>query len=356
MKNIIKSLSIIAAVAAVVVGGTIAYFSDTETSGNNTFSTGTINIDIAENQVWEDDFVMADMKPSQTDYINFQVNNVGSNPVNVWKKLKNIQTFDTAELSGPNEPECLAGNGNWDGDSCEECEYNPKHNLHKYINYDLSVEVYEDGEESPIWWQTIYRDEDGYSKTIAEVYNGSGAKGILLGMIPAGGFMKVEQSYHLASTVGNWAQDDKLTFDIQITGEQLTNTVVLDNKVDANGQPGDVYLTQYDGTEATLTYKVKDKEFTYTLNVVGNLPDGKYTLISYVDPWPGSTSLALANITLANGSGYIEDSIDLNQDLTNAKTWLIPGDYTPGQQTGALDWNPSQTLFETALMNYYDSL
>ncbi|HPN96836.1 MAG TPA: TasA family protein [Candidatus Moranbacteria bacterium] len=40
MKNITKSLVMIAAVAALAIGGTVAYFSDTEESTGNTFTAG----------------------------------------------------------------------------------------------------------------------------------------------------------------------------------------------------------------------------------------------------------------------------------------------------------------------------
>ena len=46
MKRIITSLSLIAAVGVFAVGGTIAFFSDTETSTGNTFSVGGIDLDI----------------------------------------------------------------------------------------------------------------------------------------------------------------------------------------------------------------------------------------------------------------------------------------------------------------------
>ena len=45
-KKLILSLSIIGIVAAIVVGGTIAYFSDTETSTGNTFTAGAIDLTI----------------------------------------------------------------------------------------------------------------------------------------------------------------------------------------------------------------------------------------------------------------------------------------------------------------------
>ena len=46
MKKIILSLSVIAAVAAVVVGATTAFFSDTETSTGNTFTAGAIDLTV----------------------------------------------------------------------------------------------------------------------------------------------------------------------------------------------------------------------------------------------------------------------------------------------------------------------
>ena len=48
-KKIIISLSVIGAVAAIAVGGTIAYFSDTETSSGNTFTAGTLNLTVNTN-------------------------------------------------------------------------------------------------------------------------------------------------------------------------------------------------------------------------------------------------------------------------------------------------------------------
>ena len=57
MKKILISVSIIAAAAVVVVGGTIAYFSDTETSTGNTFTAGSI-----------------DLKVDNTSYLNGELN------------------------------------------------------------------------------------------------------------------------------------------------------------------------------------------------------------------------------------------------------------------------------------------
>jgi len=45
-KNILLSLTVIAAVAAIAIGGTVAYFSDTETSAGNRFTAGGIDLKI----------------------------------------------------------------------------------------------------------------------------------------------------------------------------------------------------------------------------------------------------------------------------------------------------------------------
>ena len=60
MKKILMSLLVIALAVAVVAGGTMAYFSDTETSSGNTFTAGTIDLKIglfdgADNLYWVDD-------------------------------------------------------------------------------------------------------------------------------------------------------------------------------------------------------------------------------------------------------------------------------------------------------------
>lgn len=51
MKKLLVSLTIIAAVAAVVVGATTSFFSDTETSTGNTFTAGAIDLKI-DNHAW----------------------------------------------------------------------------------------------------------------------------------------------------------------------------------------------------------------------------------------------------------------------------------------------------------------
>ncbi|MFH1745257.1 MAG: TasA family protein [bacterium] len=76
MKKILISLSIIGVAAAIVIGGTIAYFQDVETSTGNTLSAGELDLKIMDNDESYGDGVKAtwtatDVKPG--DQYNFFV-------------------------------------------------------------------------------------------------------------------------------------------------------------------------------------------------------------------------------------------------------------------------------------------
>ncbi len=111
----------IAAVAAVGVGATTAFFSDTETSSGNVIAAG--SLDLKVNNV--DDPVEAivnlpDLKPSQhfvTGPITLTVNN---NPGKLYKHIVNDDPNDLISCSsnGVTEPECKGQGGVWNNDAC----------------------------------------------------------------------------------------------------------------------------------------------------------------------------------------------------------------------------------------------
>jgi predicted ribosomally synthesized peptide with SipW-like signal peptide len=124
-KKIILSLSVIGAVAAIAIGGTIAYFSDTETSTGNTFTAGTIDLTVsstgiangatctfANGQVADQAILScSDVKPgdSGTSKITF---NISSNTAWACMKVRNIVNGDGTCV----EPEIAAETAN--GTSC----------------------------------------------------------------------------------------------------------------------------------------------------------------------------------------------------------------------------------------------
>ena len=356
-KRILMSLGVITVVAAVVIGGTIAYFSDTETSTGNTFSTGVIDISIDDQNPWTESWNIGDMKPCETGYITFNIRNPGDNPVNIWKTVTVTETIDTPI----NEPECVYGGGVWDSNAqacCKNCGtgYIAKSNLHNWMNYDLSVRVPIPDNNDGAWWQTIYKDEDDVR--VASI-NG---KSILLGMIPAGGTMEVTQSYHLIPETDNWAQADTMKFDITIYGEQLTGSLILENK---SGNPD--WQINDDGIKGTLTYNLTSPTFDYDFEATG-LTNENWQLIYYPDPWNASKQVLLIGSPMLATGGAINvsnRSVNLGVDLPDwstwadqnhpegAKIWLVP---TASLSSNTLGWiNPGTFLYETALMTYDDT-
>ena len=353
MKNITKSLAIIAAAAAIVVGGSIAYFSDTDVSGNNTFTAGTLEIDVdGTNGVWEDGFTLDDMKPCYTDYINFKINNTGNNPVDITKKLV-FEVNQCDKENGVNEPECEAYGGVYSIGSNDEgiCTGgtniigDQRNDIESIINYDLSVEVY-DG-DNKIWWQTIYTDDD--NKTLADIYGNEGS--VYLGMIPEGGYMLVTQSYHMKDSdqSQNQYQSDQLAFNITIEGKQITGSATLENKT---GDPDWKIID--DDFAGTLTYEVKHPTFDFTFTGKAPQSGQEYDLVVITDI-ANDKGVVLGTET-ANASGDIVITGDVNiGNAKDAKVWLIPHgdlDVTTGNWSG---WHLSKCLWETGLIWYEDT-
>jgi len=351
-KKILVSLSVIAAVAAIAIGGTVAYFSDTETSTGNTFTAGTIDISVDDMNPWNKTFALADMKPSYTDYINFEIQNTGSapNPVDVWKKIT-VTNETTGVVS---EPECTEEGGLWVSNTCTsdtQHPWAPNDNLSSAIWYDLYVEVL-DASGAKIWWQTIYPDG---VETIDDVY-GSGQE-VYLGMIPAGYSMKVIQSYHMKGTTTNWAQGDQMTFSINLRAEQIQGTVVLENK---SGDP-DWQILGGDTIKGTLTYKVKNPTFDFSFTGNALLTNHNYVLAAGWTPsgagFDVDTKLG-SGATNASGDIIITGNVELGKDMKNVKVWLVPVEnWSEGVGMNWYNWDACvpNILWETGLIWYDDT-
>lgn len=356
MRKLITSLVVVGAVTTALVVGTQALFSDTEESTGNTFTTGTIDIAVDGENPWEStgEYGLYDMKPSYTDYIEFWVENVGTNPLNLWKTL---QTYEYRDVN-TSEPECDAEGGTWNANICiGGTEVN---DIGRFINYDMRVELYPINAQEPVWWETIYTDEDDF--TLGELMN----QKMYLGMIPVGWRLRVIQSYHMTNDAGNEYQGDGMDFDISLYAEQLTNTVRLVHKYEANT---DVSHHVWDGTYADFSYKVMDVEMNWDLATTG-VADGDYTLLVWDDSdiitgdgtaynWDWSERSEAVVLALLNDSGNQthNGTWDPDYDVENAKVWLVPGHHgAVGGSAGNFPWFATTTYFETGLIDFYDSL
>ena len=112
MKKIILSLAIVAVVGTVVIGGTIAYFSDTETSTGNTFTAGSVNLN---DGLSVKKFDLSNMKPGD---MGNGIYAISATSNNYWACMKS--TINTKPENGVLDMETVAGdttaNGDQDGE------------------------------------------------------------------------------------------------------------------------------------------------------------------------------------------------------------------------------------------------
>jgi predicted ribosomally synthesized peptide with SipW-like signal peptide len=353
-KKILASMLIIAVVAGLVGAGVVSYFRDTETSSNNVFTAGTIDIAVDGENPWTktySDFITC-VKPCQVRWINFTITNVGDNEVYVWKHIK-ITNWDGGEAHYPASAPVASSEPEY-----EEClvngEYVAKDYLAPWIIYDLFIN------DAPVITEANELRLDDISCTW-----------IFLGVIQPGEQMKVCQSYHLMTwhdsnvpEVTNWAQGDRLYFDIELYGVQAggpgpeTGVLTLENK-NANWEP--IYN---DGVKGQLIYNLAGSTFDYKFEATGLKPGTQYSLIYYADPWPGCHPGALIATFTTDSSGNIAStsgSASIGFDLPDpgdrnypagAKIWLVPSsDYNPSTKS-MIAWNPSTYLFGMNLIHY----
>lgn len=93
MKKILFSLFIMSIFIGLISGVTSAYFSDTVTSTGNTFTTGTLDLNLDGNNTNIVKFTVTDIKPGDSETKTWEVNNVGN--MNGYLDLHNlVQTHD----------------------------------------------------------------------------------------------------------------------------------------------------------------------------------------------------------------------------------------------------------------------
>ena len=78
MKRILMSLMTVALVSALIGGGVFAYFSDVETSTGNTFTAGTLDLNLDGGNTNVVKFTVSDVKPGDSGGGSWTVANVGS--------------------------------------------------------------------------------------------------------------------------------------------------------------------------------------------------------------------------------------------------------------------------------------
>ena len=190
-KGILMSILMIGVVAMAAGVGTLAYFSDTETSTGNTFTAGTLNLTVDDqdgaNIV---KFTVSDIKPGDSDVGTWKLVNAGS--LDGYIDLENISVTDEENVNpesetNTTEPGDLGANMDvvlfWDDGAGGGTAGNGV----------------QDGNET-----TIY---SGKLKDIASSYDENYP-------LANGATTYVSMNWSVASTVGNDIQGDKSTLNI----------------------------------------------------------------------------------------------------------------------------------------------
>jgi predicted ribosomally synthesized peptide with SipW-like signal peptide len=226
MKKIILSFAAITLVAAVAIGATTAYFSDTETSEGNTFTAGSIDLTVNDDNGTIGALVtLPDMKPSQWFEVEKRLK-VLDNPAKLYLHIQDI-TDDDCSTNEVNEPECDQQGGDWDGTTmiCDMTNGTEVKNLNTKLTYDLCIDVDED--EDCDADDTIIIDAADHRKLISETANpdvGITSCWIPIKEVSALEEVVIRQSFHLQSETGNEYQSDTCSFTEEFKAVQVNAT------------------------------------------------------------------------------------------------------------------------------------
>lgn len=191
MRKILSSILIIGVVGALAVGLSSAFFSDTETSTDNTFQAGSLDLKINSLDNPPAIVNVDDLKPGD-DVFEEKILKIIDNPAFVWMHIKDLVDDQGTQTSPEIVDENLLGG--------------PKYDLQNYLTYDLSVD-----NEIIIDFDDEILLPDAVSCWIP------------LGELPGNTDATVTQSFHFDEDVTDWAQGDTLTFTEEFYATQVRN-------------------------------------------------------------------------------------------------------------------------------------
>jgi len=278
MKKILISLSIIVAVAAIVVGVTTAFFSDTETSTGNTFSAGSIDLILDIDGVIKTDeapiFNLTDMKPGDLGEKTISLT-VNDNPACGFLSIDLTEDTDNTCT----EPELL------DEPACKDSDPGELNDQVEFAVWkDDGDNVYEVG-ETIVAEGNLTGDQNwaiGELSPVTQYYGVGWCFGDWK-VTQVGNVMKVKCD---GSLINNAAQSDSFKGDLVITANQKRNqypdgcpadvtqmaTVNLENKDEQ------WIVIAGDNISGSMQYSVNDATFHGTVTGMGLVPDAKYQI------------------------------------------------------------------------------
>ena len=201
MKRILVSLMTMALVSALVGGGIYAYFNDTETSTGNTFTAGTLDLNLDGGNTNVVKFTVDDVKPGDSSGGTWTVANVGNIP-----GYLDLESIGVSEAIGTTtEPE-LAD------------EVPPGTDTAQLGNY-LMVHIFIDANNNGSW-DMGETDIFGTDAAPAAISGIAGSYALDLSLTASGGTNYITLLWSVGTTVDNRIQGDSVTLDITFELQQ----------------------------------------------------------------------------------------------------------------------------------------
>jgi hypothetical protein len=108
-----------------------------------------------------------------------------------------------------------------------------------------------------------------------------------------------------------------------------------------------------------LTWAPSGPMFRFRIDAWGLDPGASYTVIQFIDPWPGApaTDLATGIVDDAGSLMIPETAYELDRDLdtVNGKVWLVPSAFVDTTADMMVTWDVTSILFELDFVVYDDT-
>jgi len=106
-----------------------------------------------------------------------------------------------------------------------------------------------------------------------------------------------------------------------------------------------------DGAWGKMKYNLSGPTFNFVFNGHALEPSTSYTLIYYLDPWPGH-GMCLGN-AMSNEGGNVHIAGSVNTGtLEGAKIWLVLSSDVNCTAKTMTAWQPTEYLFENNVISY----
>lgn len=200
MRSILLSLMTIALVGALIGGGVFAYFSDTETSTGNTFTAGTLDLNLDGGNTNVVKFTVSDVKPGDSGGGTWTVANVGT-----LAGYLDLESISVSEAIGTTT----------DPEEADEPTSADTTQLGNYLLVHLFIDTNNSGS-----WDTGETDIFGTAAAPVAINTIAASYALNLSLAASGGTNYVTLTWSVATATDNRIQGDSVTLNVTFELQQ----------------------------------------------------------------------------------------------------------------------------------------